>query len=70
MSTSANAASADQHSQSGSSSDNTEWRLLQLPAREEELGSSPQPHRDNYNTSNTNRNTPSSIRVSIFHYFF
>lgn len=43
------AASADQHSQSGSSSDNTEWRLLQLPAREEELGSSPRPQRDNYN---------------------
>lgn len=28
VSTSASAASADQHSQSGSSSDNTEWRLL------------------------------------------
>lgn len=49
MSTSPSAASADQHSQSGSSSDNTEWRLLQLPARDEELGSSPWAQRDNYN---------------------
>lgn len=48
MSTSPSAASADQHSQSGSSSDNTEWRLLQLPARDEELGSSPRAQWDNY----------------------